>query len=205
MKLHLPAFHWLLRLRLLACAAALGVLAACAATHPSGDDPGTALVRFRSDHSGLTRFVEVRLDHCPNLISRVLATTAPISSSHEGERSQLGMWGGSTELQGLVKERRLPAGKETTLHAGVQVLPTVQQPGYTCGMGLSFVPEAGAQYELSYYALRSSCRVFLHRLSIDAQGRVHSAPEPSLRRITARLPDTLCKRPPMPITNLEML
>jgi hypothetical protein len=169
------------------------VISGCATPYSVEGAAEVALVRFTSNFSSLTTFDEIQdLSFCPRVVTRRIASmsTAPFFD----ERSSLSMYGSSPKPELLIRERKVVAGKRLLMHVSAGYEATPYTRGYHCGLGVSFTPAAGRQYEVRYLNANNGCTVDVSQLSVDASGAVVRSPEPTAQRIRAAYDNWLCPK-----------
>jgi hypothetical protein len=174
-------------LRIIAAVAVSG----CATPYSVEGAAEVALVRFTSNFSSLTTFDEIQnLSFCPRVVTRRMASMS--TALFFDERSSLSMYGSSTNPEFLARERKVVAGKRLLMHATAGYDTSPYMAGYHCGMGVSFVPIAGKQYEVRFLNASNRCTIDVSQLSVDASGAAVRSPEPTTQRIRASFDSGLC-------------
>lgn len=172
------------------CAAAALALCACEAPRRYTVEEGVsaAQVRFTTNFGGgSTVFRHVKdLSRCPFVDAPVVAGMAPGSMFNPEEVSALTMIGTSGKPEKMIRERKVPAGQRLQLHAWVD-RPSVPyvHGSYTCSLGVSFIPLADRQYEVSFVDQNKQCTVSVRQLTLGASDVVVRNPEPSVQHVRA--------------------
>lgn len=178
---------------LLVVGAAVTFFSACST--PYVPEPGgpTAMLRFRSDDPNLTQLAAVDPRNCPAQIhTRLIAQTWSYGPGSEGEQSMLQMLGTSPRKEPLIRERVVAAGKPLLLHAYAQKLNDGVSGGYQCGVGVSFTPRPGEQYDLLFSNLGRRCTIYVERLVAAPQGGVAREPVADANLLEAGSAQALC-------------
>lgn len=184
------------RTAVLAAAATAVLAAGCSFVRPYSADGAAevAMVRVTTDFGGSTFVNAIDLSPCPSGTSRTqLAAMTPLGLGLGGEVSPLKMVGTSPKKEELIRERVVAAGKPLVLHVHGNRPASIGVPGWQCGFGLTFLPQAGAQYEVAFKANPNTCTGGVLRLGANEAGAVTRTPEPSARLIRLRDPDDLCR------------
>ncbi len=169
------------------------IASGCATPYSVEGAAEVALVRFTSNFSSLTTFDEVQdLSFCPRVVTRRVASMS--SAALFEERSSLSMYGSSEKPERQIRERKVVAGKRLLMHASAGYEASPYMAGYHCGLGVSFVPVAGKQYEVRLLNANNRCTVDVSRLDLDATGAVVRSPEPSTQHIRAASDSGLCPK-----------
>lgn len=167
-------------LRVIVLAGALS-LSGCATLNPYTTEGAAdvALVRFVSNFEYLTVFEQADLSQCPvRVITRRIASMWSVGVGGDGEVSALTMHGTSAKKEPLVRERKVVAGQPLLMHLKATRISNIGVRGWECGLGVSFIPKAGEQYEVDFRALDNRCTVNVNRLSIYAPtGALARTPE----------------------------
>lgn len=175
--------------------AVTAVLAGCTTPYVPEPDRPTAMLRFRSDDPYVTQLTEVDTRPCPAQIhTRLIAQTWSVGPGSEGEVSMLRMLGTAPGKEPLIRERLIAAGRPLLLHAYAQKLNDGFTGGYQCGIGVSFTPRAGEQYDLLFSNLGRRCTVYVERLVAGPQGGILREPVPDAKLLPAGTPQALCGR-----------
>lgn len=171
------------------------LLAACTTPYVPEPDRPTAMLRFRSDDPYVTQLTEVDVRPCPAQVhTRLIAQTWSVGPGSEGELSMLRMLGTSAQKEPLVRERLIAADRPMLLHAYAQKLNDGFTGGYQCGVGVSFTPRAGEQYDLMFSNLGRRCTIYVERLTEAPQGGILRETLPDARLLPAGTPQALCGR-----------
>lgn len=172
------------------------LLGGCVTRYAVDDTGPTAKVRFRSDVDVPAYFDHAELGACPSRVIARRVAFLPAAALSGGERSTLTMLGGSDRPEKWVAERQITAGKPVLMHVGSERISTPGVPGYRCALGIAFVPQPDAQYEIEFRLAADRCTVNVNRLSLYAPTlTVARTPEPTLRRLRAAGEIALCDPP----------
>lgn len=180
----------------LAVTVSAALLAGCSFIRPYSSDGATevAMVRVTTDFGGSTFVNAIDLSPCPWSTSRLqLAAMTPLGLGLGGEVSTLKMVGTSPKKEEQIRERVVVAGKPLLLHVHGNRPASIGIPGWQCGFGISFLPQAGAQYEVAFKANATTCTGGVLRLGATETGALTRTLEPSARVIRLRDPNEFCR------------
>jgi hypothetical protein len=122
----------------------------------------------------------------------VLAGTGKQLSAIGRDRG-LEMAGSSPEPASRTRERQVEAGRR--IFVGVSSMTAPPLPEVRCAAGVSFVPEAGAQYEIRYKRdeTASQCSAQVLRLRPLLSGGARSVVEPTQQGFRALKKEYVCQ------------
>lgn len=160
--------------RTLSLLCAIGTLAGCSTPYLAPQGVPTADVRFVSETDDTTFFSTIDPAKCPGVPkSLTLGLTGRDRGRIAGEEPELFMPGSTSYKREHVLERKIEAGKSFAVLAQGNV---VYYPQHTiCPIGVSFVPEALAQYEVTFRWAKGMTRCSVSVTKLDANGALPSA------------------------------
>lgn len=127
----------------------MGVLGGCSTPYVAQQGVPTADVRFVSETDDTTFFSTVDPAKCPGVPkSLTLGLTGRDRGRIAGEEPELFMPGSTSYKRTHVMERKIEAGKSFAVFVQGNVVYYPQRT--ICPLGISFVPEALAQYEVAF-------------------------------------------------------
>ncbi|MCA3188745.1 MAG: hypothetical protein INH12_01485 [Cupriavidus sp.] len=154
-----------------------------------------ASVRLMTSTDDRTTFNVLDPAKCPSPRPQVLAGTGKQLASM-GREDTLDMAGMPPEPPSRTRERKVVPGKR--LYVAVTSYAAPPADDARCAAGVSFVPQAGGQYEIRYWrddaATQCSARVL--RLQPDADGGAKAVQEPTQQGFRALRPEYLCEAGP---------
>ncbi|SPK76699.1 conserved exported protein of unknown function (plasmid) [Cupriavidus taiwanensis] len=181
------------RLAVLPMLAAAVAVSACVAQYRVPAGAPSASVRLVTSTDENTSFTIVDPARCPDPARPlVLAGTGKQLSAMGRERS-LDMAGRSPEPPARTRERLVEAGRR--IYVAVTSAAAPPLPEVRCAAGVSFVPVAGAQYEIRYQRdeTASQCSARILRLQPLADGGARLTAEPTQQGFRALRKDYVCQ------------
>jgi hypothetical protein len=111
-----------------------------------------------------------------------------------GKEPGLGLAGASPQPPARTRERRVEAGKR--FYISVISADAESEARVRCAVGVSFVPEAGGEYEIRYQRdeTASQCSAQVVRLRPLAAGGANVVAEPSQQGFRALKPEWICEK-----------
>ncbi|RZT39547.1 hypothetical protein [Cupriavidus agavae] len=167
-------------------------LGGCVAYYRVPSDAPFASVRLVSNTDERTTFSVLDPAKCPKPMPLVLAGTGKQLAAM-GRDSDLGMAGESPEPPSRTRERKVMTGQRLYLAVTSYAAPPAEE--MRCAVGVSFIPQANASYEIRYTRddAAAHCAVRVQRLQRRADGSVGQAPEPTQQGFRALRAEYLCE------------
>ncbi len=187
-----PAWPGRCRPGLALLAAAAIPLAACAPRYHVAAGAPAAKVRLLTSTDDNTTFTVLDPARCPETPHVVILAGTGQQLAALGPPQKLDIGGDSPEPPAHTRERWLAAGKRLYIAA----VSASSQDGtkYRCAAGVSFVPLAGAEYQLRYWreADAKACSILVTRLGTPARPDAPAEADPTQRAFRALKPAYLC-------------
>jgi hypothetical protein len=178
---------------ILAAMAAAAALGGCVARYRVPDGAPAASVRLLTGTDDNTTFAVVDPAKCPVPARPAVLAGTGKQLSAMGRDPALDMAGKSPEPPARTRERRVEAGKR--IYVAVTSMAAPPLPELRCAAGVSFVPEAGGQYEIRYRRdeTASQCSAQVVRLRPLADGGAMVGPEPTQQGFRALRKEYVCQ------------
>ncbi|MGN5477348.1 hypothetical protein ACTMU2_11965 [Cupriavidus basilensis] len=128
--------------------AVAALAAGCVAQYRVPSGAPAASVRLVTDTDDNTSFTVVDPSKCPEPARPLVLAGTGKQLSAIGRDRGLEMAGRSPESASRTRERQVEAGRR--IYVGVSSTAAPPLPELRCAAGVSFVPEAGAQYEIRF-------------------------------------------------------
>lgn len=170
-------------------------LAGCVAQYRVPPDAPYASVRLLTSTDDNTTFNVVDPARCPSPARPLVLAGMGKQLAAMGRDRGLDMAGRPPEPPSRTRERKVAVGKRVF----VAVTSTAAPPSedVRCAAGVSFIPQAGAQYEIRYTRddTASQCSARVLRLQPLADGGANLAQEPSQQGFRALRREYVCDAP----------
>lgn len=178
---------------LLALSLGLG-LSGCLPQYRVPSGAPSATVRLLTTTDDNTVFTVADPGGCPTPARpRVLAGTGK-NLAAMGREPSLGMAGASPEPPSRSRERKLEAGRRVYIAVSSTAAPPL--PEMRCAAGVSFVPQAGGQYEIRYARDEAAgqCSARVLRVEAKPEGGAALYQETTQQGFRALRRDYICER-----------
>ncbi|AGW94826.1 hypothetical protein N234_32755 [Ralstonia pickettii DTP0602] len=181
------------RLVLLPLLAAAVALPGCVAQYRVPSGAPTASVRLLTSTDDNTSFTVVDPAKCPVPARPLVLAGMGKQLSAMGRDRGLDMPGRSPEPPARTRERLVEAGRRIYLAATSAAAPPL--PEMRCAAGVSFVPQAGSQYEIRYQRdeTASQCSAQVLRMQPLADGGARLTSEPTQQGFRALRKEYVCQ------------
>lgn len=152
-----------------------------------------ASVRLLAGTDDNTTFSVADPDRCPNPRKPAVLAGTGKQLAAVGRDPALGMAGASPESPARTRERKVEAGKR--IYVAVSSSAAAPLPELRCAAGVSFVPEAGGEYEIRYQRneTASQCSAQVLRLQPLSSGGAAVSPEPTQQGFRALRKEYVCQ------------
>ncbi len=169
-----------------------GTLAGCVAYYRVPSDVPYARVRLMTSTDERTTFNVLDPSRCPKPRPLVLAGMGKQLAAM-GRDAGLEMDGSSPEPPSRTRERKVLPGQRIFVAVTSYAAPPADD--MRCAAGVSFIPQADAQYEIRYTRdeLASQCAARVLRLQPMADGSASVAQEPTQQGFRALRAEYLCE------------
>ncbi len=167
--------------------------AGCVAQYRVPSGAPVASVRLMTDTDENTTFTVVDPAKCPDPARPLVLAGMGKQLSALGRDRGIEMAGTSPEPPARTRERRLEAGRR--IYVGVSSTAAPPLPELRCAAGVSFVPVAGAQYEIRYKRdeTASQCSALVVRLQPLPSGGARPVVEPTQQGFRALRKEYVCQ------------
>lgn len=167
--------------------------AGCVAQYRVPSGAPAASVRLMTDTDDNTTFTVVDPAKCPVPARPLVLAGTGKQLSAIGKDRGLDMAGSSPEAPSRTRERQVEAGRR--IYVGVSSMAAPPAPELRCAAGVSFVPEAGAQYEIRYKRdeTASQCSAQVLRLHPLPSGGARPVVEPTQQGFRALRKEYVCQ------------
>ncbi|UDM52536.1 hypothetical protein [Cupriavidus sp. MP-37] len=181
------------RLAVLPMLAAALALSGCVAQYRVPAGAPSASVRLVTSTDENTSFTIVDPARCPDPARPLVLAGMGKQLSAMGRERSLDMAGRSPEPPARTRERLVEAGRR--IYVAVTSAAAPPLPEMRCAAGVSFVPAAGAQYEIRYQRdeTASQCSARILRLQPLADGSARLTAEPTQQGFRALRKDYVCQ------------
>lgn len=170
-------------------------LAGCVAHYRVPSDAPYASVRLITNTDENTTFSVVDPARCPEPARPLVLAGMGRQLAAMGRDRGLDMAGGSPEPPARTRERKVAVGKR--VFVAVTSMAAAPAEEIRCAAGVSFVPQAGAQYEIRYSRddTASQCAARVLRLQPRADGGAVLVQEGSQQGFRALRREYVCDAP----------
>jgi hypothetical protein len=171
----------------------VAALAGCVAQYRVPSGAPAASVRLMTDTDDNTTFTVVDPAKCPVPASPLVLAGMGKQLSAIGRDLGLEMAGSSPEPASRTRERQVEAGRR--IYVGVSSTAAPPLPELRCAAGVSFVPAAGAQYEIRFKRdeTASQCSAQVLRLQPLSSGGARPVVEPTQQGFRALKKEYVCQ------------
>ncbi|WP_251164559.1 hypothetical protein [Cupriavidus pauculus] len=171
---------------------AAALQAGCVSYYRVPSDAPYASVRLTSDTDDRTTFNVLDPDACPKPYPRVLAGMGKQLAAM-GRETGLDMAGRSVEPPARTRERKVLPGKRIYIAAISYAAPPAED--MRCAAGVSFIPQAGGQYEIRYTRDETAahCAARVLQLQPQADGGAVLVQESTQQGFRALRAEYLCE------------
>lgn len=178
---------------ILAMLAGAVMAAGCVAQYRVPSGAAVASVRLMTDTDDNTTFTVVDPAKCPEPARPLVLAGMGKQLSAIGRERGLEMAGSSPESPARTRERHVEAGRR--IYVGVISTAAPPLPELRCAAGVSFVPAAGAQYEIRYKRdeTASQCSAQVLRLQPLSSGAARPMAEPTQQGFRALKKEYVCQ------------
>jgi len=178
---------------ILAMIVVTGIMSGCMTQYRVPAGAPVASVRLLTDTDDNTTFTVVDPAKCPVPARPLVLAGTGKQLAAMGRDRGLDMAGSSPQPPARTREREVEAGRR--VYVAVTSMAAPPLPEQRCAAGVSFVPEAGGQYEIRYRRdeTASQCSAQVLRLRPRQSGGATLAAEPTQRGFRALKKEYVCQ------------
>ncbi|SDC74571.1 hypothetical protein SAMN05216345_103536 [Cupriavidus sp. YR651] len=168
-------------------------LSGCVARYRVPSDAPYASVRLMTTTDDNTTFSVVDPAACPTPPRSLVLAGMGKHLAAMGRDTQLAMAGSSPEPASRTRERKVGIGKRLYVAVTSTAAPPAEE--LRCAAGVSFIPQAGGQYEIRYTRNESAsqCSARVLRLQPQPDGGAAVVQEPSQQGFRALRKEYVCE------------